>query len=274
MHVVGSNRRCRPALVFALVLAATSTVAAAACADDDSPLQPGTTSVASLPAIATSAATTPTQLAATATPLAQMPRPTVEVQFFDWQEGAVKIVRFFAVIRNPSDRALAGVRVRWDALDATGAIVGSHERALPGIPAASSLSYVGGASDLFLTGIPASVRLTVTDAGRLIDNVPASFTVEETAFQSTDFPLVPGRTAYSVSAALTSPSFSVPRTKVTIFAVLRNAGGDVIGAGFDQPTSIPDPIAPNTRFRVKVPVTSAEGAGVPASAELWAYVEP
>src|SRR5439155_15186823 len=64
--------------------------------------------------------------------------------------GPSRVVRIVARIANDGDRTLEGIQTRWDAYDASGALVGSQTTVHPPLATGQAYLYVGGAGSLNL----------------------------------------------------------------------------------------------------------------------------
>jgi hypothetical protein len=203
-------------------------------------------------------------------PVAAQPNAMVELGYlFVDQED--RFLRFVGLIRNPHAQSIEGMAVRWDALDASGAIVGSRARNLPPIAAGSTWYYAGGAGLFNLTGVPESVKFTVTNPGRLSNAPSTVFAVEGVTVESRPNVLT-NQPQATVTGTLTTGNQPVERRDVTVYAIVKDAEGNIIGATFDSPTSVPDTLDPGTRFRVEIGFIRI--TGTPVTAELIAYADP
>lgn len=180
-------------------------------------------------------------------------------------------VRFVAYLSNPDDRPRAGVRVRWDALDATGALLGGIERELPVLAAGETFTYVGGAGGLILRDLPETVRLTVLRQGQPTDAMPVQIGVRDVTFQpvrsfSTRYPY-----HYRVRATLVIGEAPVRARDVSADIVLRGADGAIVGADFESLSNVPDVLPPGTAVVITSSTisTTTPAARAEVSAAVW-----
>jgi hypothetical protein len=204
----------------------------------------------------------------TPTPLVERIEVAVPFVYIDAER---RFLRFAATIQNPTDATIQGMSARWDALDTRGELVGSLERQLPPIPPHSTFYYLGGAGSRGLEGVPSRVNVVITDPGNPSAVAPTYFVADSVEMDPEPHSLV-DRPSYVVSGNLTTGPMPVERSRITVYALLRNAEGAIVGADFTTPALIPDVLEPHTRFQVQlrdVAVTEP-----PISADLIAYPEP
>ena len=247
---------------------------ATACGGDDGPMKEGTNATAGVstaPALAQAATTgSPTATATVMpTPTPEMPAPGIEVAFVNVDPES-RVLRFAALIRNTSSKTIEGMRVRWDATDASGALVGSFTTGVPPIPAGAIHSYVGGAGSGLLTGVAQNVKLTVVEAGRLSDAPSPYFTVESVQLTREQYPIRGEQ--YQVSANVTTGGQLIRRADLVTGVVLKDAAGNIVGADFDRPTNLPELLPAGTKFRAEVRYIPVKAQ--PATAEVTSYVSP
>ena len=212
---------------------------------------------------------------APAGPPAPAPAPPVEAPgvsaevVFTYVNPEERLLRFVAPIRNGFSRTVEGVTTRWEAIDATGAIVGTQTTRHTAIPAGGTLLYVGGAGSVNLTGVPAGVQLTVIEQGRLSDAPSRLFAVDSVELSNEGTSRRAREREFRVAANITTAAEAVQRSDVTISAILRDAAGNIVGASFERPDNVPETLPPATKFRTEV--RFIETTGPAASAEVIAY---
>lgn len=248
-------------MVRIFLVAVAMAVLLVACGGDDSPIKAGSTSIGGTPT-ATATPTTP-PATPTATPEPK-PAPSVDVVYFFADPGS-RLLRFAAAIQNPASKAIHGLRLKWDALDAGGALVGSFSSVVSDVAASSTYYYVGGAGGALLSAVPSSVKLTVVDGGSFTADPPANFKTEEITLAPEQFEA----NQYKVTAAITTGSAPVAKSKLVLQIVLKDATGKVVGANFDYPSNTPDTIEPGTKIRIESRFIRAQGK--PTTAEITAY---
>lgn len=243
-----------------------------ACGGDSPALPPGTVGTQPSPTHAgpTTAAQSPTATpSSTPTPA---PKPSAELvwTFFSQSE---RFFRALVVLKNPADRAITGVQLRWDALDKDGVLVGSLPSRQPDIPAGGSIFYAAGAGSINLTGPPASLKVTVTEGGRFTDASVSPLVTEAVSFEKAAFPsLSKAPNNYRVAGNVAIGANPVPISALSVVAVLRDAQGIVVGASFVSPPNGPDSLPAGTKIRVES--TSVDATASASAVELYAYVRP
>ncbi len=179
----------------------------------------------------------------------------------------LRLFRFVALVSNRSMKTVEGLTLRWDALDADGVLVGSHTSTMPALPARSTFSYVGGAGEANLSGVPNQVKLTVVNAGRLSNGESGLFTVDSVELNPESVAL--GGKQYRVTANITTRNQTVQSINVSVSAILKDAAGRIVGADFDTLTNLPPQLPANTKFRGEVRFIRVTTA--PVAAEMVAY---
>lgn len=211
----------------------------------------------------TTAAASPTLQADTAT-TAEPPRPQVEVAWFYSSEEP--LLRFVALIHNPADQTLRGVRTEWVAYDDSGSIIGSFEGLRPPIPARATVPYAGGAGDINLTGVPARVEVRIVDSGSYTADEAQTFDVQGVRLAPEAFS---EQAEFRVRARVTTGPDEVRSSTISLVVVLRNAKGEIVGGDFADPENLPDRIAPRTTFNIEVGFIRT--TATPTRAEVIAY---
>lgn len=179
------------------------------------------------------------------------------------------LARFAVEFTNGDDKSRVGVKATWEALDADGVIVGTHNAEIPPILPGEATYYVGGAGGANLTGVPAQIEVEVTDEGEAVSKVePSGVTVESVDFEKTDYSFIPGVRAFEVSLVLVATRDLSPRDISTV-ALLRNKKGKVIGADWGDTDTAPDQITAGEKFRVKSDVYVRNGTPATADAYAW-----
>ena len=264
-----------------LAAIATFVVIFAACGNDDGETAEPTAAPTDTP-VSEQDDVTPTATAEpTATP---EPTPTpepepegaVELQYFEvfrsQHDDETFLVRFAAEVENLAPLPVQGMEVEWTAYDDSGAIVGSHSSRIPALEPGDVHMYVGGASHVHLASEPADVEFEIVREGRLqTDAMPDEFDVSEVSMEPYDFNLYDAD-EYEVSYVVTVGDEDVNRYDLNVGIVLRNEGGDIVGAGFDSaPMNAPDTISAGASLRLDNRVMAAEPA---TSAEVFVNVLP
>lgn len=260
---------------FAAILAGLAMLGAACGGSDpDEGIARGTSATSAPAAAATTearasaaATATPAPVTATPTPTAtpERPAPSMEVAFFS-ANAERRLMRFVGLIKNPSTKTIEGLKVRWDAFAADNALVGSFTANMPAIAGGQTFNYVGGAGAASLTGVPASVKLTVVDGGRLTDAPSGLFAVEPATVQEETFS---NGKEFRASGNVTTPDREIERFNLVINVVFRDASGAIVGAGFDSGTGLPEKIPPATKFRAELRLIEVTARAT--TAEITAY---
>ena len=138
---------------------------------------------------------------------------------------------------------------------------------LPAINALSTITYVGGAGSAILTGLPASVSVTIAKKGDYIPTAATPYLVDSVQFAPASGYYTNGST-YDVSGYVTIGSTEISSANLYVRIVLSNAAGQVVGADFQMPTNLPATLTPGLRIKIDdgfVPVV-----GTPTSAMIEA----
>lgn len=204
----------------------------------------------------------------------ERPAPTVSVTYTFLTTGQSPLVRFVATITNPGVYPVTGAVVSWTAYNSANAIVGSHTHDSYPINALSSITYVGGAGSVNLSGPPAKVTATITNPGTYVRTVPPTFTVSTIAVSNSTIDIYSDATPYTVSADVTiGGTRPVASADLDVSIVLVDASGAPVGATFyDTATKLPAMLNPGTK--VAIQETSVPATGTPTSAVVTAGVDP
>lgn len=195
-------------------------------------------------------------------PKSLKPSPTVEVAWFSATEDP--LLRFVAIIKNPGNKAVAGIETEWVAYDANDAIVGSVRGRRPVVLAGSSLEYAGGAGGAHLSGEPARVVVTIVNPGKFVDEYMPYLSVSNIEIKP-DF----GIGQYEVRATVSTGPEEIASADLEAYSVLKNASGAIVGAEFWYPDSLPERIPPNSAFALLI--SAIEPTEKPTSAEVLAF---
>lgn len=172
------------------------------------------------------------------------------------------VLRFVAKLSNPNNYTLRDVSVEWTALDAQGAIVGSHSGSQPDIPANGFVYYVGGAGSTNLSGTPANVELKVTADGLLTNREAPVISVENVQLVDNGF------SWYTVTAICLTDT-EIKSSQVDGQFIVKDASGNIIGADFWSADNLPDTIEANGRFGASMDYFDLPT--IPQSAEAYMY---
>jgi hypothetical protein len=175
-------------------------------------------------------------------------------------------MRVVSTISNPGLEPISGVKVSWNALDPSGALVGSYSSTIPTINALSAWTYVGGAGDL-LTGTPASATVVPVEKGTYVKQVATPYAADSVQFAVAQYGIYTGATDYSVTGDVTIGANQIPASSLDVVILLTNASGQVVGADFDKPDNLPAVLTPGLRIAIQddVPATS-----MPTTASIYA----
>jgi len=195
------------------------------------------------------------------------PTPTIKQVWFWSETGGTNLTRVVATVSNPGLEPISGVKVSWNALDASGALVGSYSSTIPTINALSSWTYVGGAGSVLLTGTPASAMVVVAEKGSYVKQMATPYTADSVQFGVNPYGIYTGATDYSVTGDITIGKNQIPSSNLDVVIVLANAAGQVVGADFDKPDNLPAVLTPGLRIAIQddVPATS-----MPTGATIYA----
>ena len=195
---------------------------------------------------------------------------TADVVFFGADpDEEFPLARFVAVISNPSDTARDGVEVTWTMFDESNAIVGFKSGTRCPVPANGTLTYVGGAGSVFLFARPSSVEVEVTDDGSSLDEgYTNQVLIESVALEPApqfDFGF------REVSFSLTNTSNeALVADNVDIAIVVKDAQGEIVGAGFHQLENVPDQLQGGSRVAQSASIPADLWTGPATSAEVFA----
>jgi hypothetical protein len=241
--------------------------AVVACGGDSEPAPFSTGTLAQ--STSTAATTTVASPPPTATPTPQ-PKPAAEVvwTFFSPSD---RYFRALVILKNPADRAITGVELRWDAADKDGVLVGSFPSRQPDIPAGGAIYYALGAA-IQLSGQPASVKVSVTSGGRFTDSPIRPLVVDAVSFSKGSSSLFGAPYSFTVGGNVKVGDSPVTVASLNVVAVLKDGEGKIVGASFVSPPTLPDPIPPGTKVRYEDTFLGA--TGVATTAEMYAYIRP
>lgn len=248
---------------------AGSMVILGACGGEETPKVSEPVSTIAATNTATAAPTSPPTATATATAEPE-PELTAELVWFGVETGTLPVLRFVAAVKNPSaTQSIEGMRLRWDALDASGARVGGVERVHGVIGPGETYYYVGGAGAANLSDVPVSVKLTITDPGKYSGAPSSSWVVEEVVLEGDSY----STDLFTAKGSFTAPK-TLPRAQVYVNTILRDAAGEIIDAEFggDVFSTLPETIEAGTKYRVSIAHYKVQG--VPASVEVRVLEEP
>jgi hypothetical protein len=259
----------RPATALAVMAVLGGAIIACGGGSKTAPFPTGTVAQSTSTVAPTTAALPSPTASPTATPIPQ-PKPTAEVvwTFFSPSD---RFFRGLVILKNPSDRAITGVELRWDAADKDGVLVGSFPSKQPDIPAGGIIYYSLGAAAT-LSGQPASVKVNVTAGGSFTNSPVNPLAVDAVSFSKESSSLFGAPYSYSVGGNVTIAGSPVTVAKLTVVAVLKDADGKIVGAAFVSPPTLPDPIPPGTKVRYEDRFLNA--TGVATTAEMYAYIRP
>jgi hypothetical protein len=195
------------------------------------------------------------------------PAPTVKQLWFWSETGGTNLMRVAATVSNPGLEPINGVAMSWNALDASGALVGSHSHTIPTINALSSWTYVGGAGAAELTGTPASATVVVAQKGSYVKQAATPYAADSVQFAVSTYGIYTGATDYSVTGDITIGTNQIPSSSLDVAILLTNAAGQVVGADFDEPSNLPAVLTPGLRIGIQddMPATS-----MPTTATIYA----
>jgi len=195
------------------------------------------------------------------------PAPTVKQLWFWSETGGTNLMRVAVTVSNPGLEPINGVKMSWNGLDASGALVGSHSSTIPTVNALSSWTYIGGAGAANLTGAPATATVVVAEKGSYVKQVATPYATDSIQFAVNPYGIYTGATDYSVTGDITIGADQIPSTSLTVVIVLTNAAGQVVGADFNIPSNLPAVLTPGLRIAIQddVPTTS-----MPTTATIYA----
>jgi hypothetical protein len=172
-------------------------------------------------------------------------------------------------VKNPTAQARDGIETRWEAVDANGAIVGSSNKVHPPLGPESMYHYVGGAGNETLSGMPTSVRVTLTNPGTLTNAGSRFLAVDTITLTKSQTPLHQGLDDYTVSAMISTGAETIDRANMTTSFVLRDQAGSIVGADLAPlARSLPDRLMPGNRYQLTERVTAT---GPAVAAEVTSY---
>jgi hypothetical protein len=195
------------------------------------------------------------------------PAPTVKQLWFWSETGGTNLMRVVATVSNPGLEPINGVTVSWNALNASGVLVGSYSSTIPTINALSSWTYVGGAGGTILTGTPASATVVAAEKGSYVKQLATLYTTDSLQFAVSQYGIYTGATDYSVTGNITIGPNQIPSSSLDVVIVLTNAAGQVVGADFDQPSNLPAVLTPGLRIAIQDDVPAIS---MPTAATVYA----
>jgi hypothetical protein len=201
------------------------------------------------------------------------PHPLSAETVYFWSHPAGRAFLAVVELNNRGDQSLGGIVTRWDAYDATGALLGSHARLQPVLGPGERFAYVAGAGPANLSGSPMRVIVSLVEAGRPVIAPYPFLGIDDVRILRQASSTTEGMTDYLVTLTATTGAEPVGRRDLIVDVVLRDESGAVVGAIFSAVfTSLPDRIPPHTAFpvEVRVPVPG----GTPTQADIAAYSRP
>lgn len=197
--------------------------------------------------------------------------PDIQVQVVHTYFNDDPFGRFIFKITNPADETRVGATTTWKAMDKDGVIVGSYDASLPPIGPGDTWYYVGGAGSPILSGVPAQVKVEVTNKGQLKSGEFKSLvTVEKAEFKRAAFDLYKNAQDYEVTAVLTS-SGDVKTTDIKSAVLLLDGTGKIVGGDFLSFLFAPENLAAGEKLSVQASVAVSEGT--PEKVEVYTWAE-
>ncbi len=193
--------------------------------------------------------------------------PTVKQLWFWSETGGTNLMRVVATVSNPGLEPINGVKMSWNALNASGALVGSYGSTIPTINALSSWTYVGGAGSAYLNGMPASATVVVAENGSYVTQMGTPYVADSVQFAVSQYGIYTGATDYTVTGDITIGANQIPSSSLDAAIVLTNGAGQVVGADIDVTQNLPAVLTPGLRIAIQdhVPATS-----MPTTATIYA----
>lgn len=225
-------------------------------------------------------ALTPTPIAVTRQATTSAPTPIQQsgsVSVEPIYQGFVNDQRTFvaaALVRNSTGATRVDVRIRFDALDPAGVVVGSTTDTLPPLPAGADFTEVLYGRTNAENAQVKTVRSVIESVGRTPRNgepaLQPLFTVADVQMEKYETRFTRNRNAYRVEAVVKNFDREVERSKVAVSYVFRDATGKVIGAARRSLLgSFPEVITPSMSLRVDSgPV---DMVGTPSQVDVHAH---
>ena len=188
------------------------------------------------------------------------PAEAEEIWFNSYEENTY--FRFVVKVSNPNNYTLRDVKTEWTALDVNGYIVGSFSHSQPDIPANGNVYYIGGAGSAHLSGIPASVKVSISSEGLLTNRVAPKIEVENIQVINNGYGM------YTVSADCQSDS-EIKSSQLDGEIIVKNANGDISAANFWDAEDLPDTI--NEKGKFKISESFFDLPDIPKNAEVCMY---
>ena len=200
------------------------------------------------------------------------PDPAINQLWFWSATGGTNLMRVVASVSNPGLEPISGVKVSWNALNASGALVGSYSSTLPTIDALTSWTYVGGAGSANLTGPPTSATVVAAEKGSYVTQEATPYTADSVQFVITPYGdiVYPGASGYTVTGNITIGANQIPSSSLDVNIVLTSASGQVVGADFDQPNNLPAVLTPGLRIAIQ---DEAPATSMPTAATIFSAPE-
>lgn len=195
------------------------------------------------------------------------PPLTAEVTYTSFTKDP--LARFVVEFKNTGDKTRVGVKATWKALDRDGAIVGSYDKDVPPIGPSGTVYYVGGAGGANLNGVPARIKVEVTDEGEAVSEPePNEVKVGKVSFKKAEFNFNPGMTTYDATMVVTALR-DLDTSEIDSAFLLRGARGKILGAEWGDAGSAPAKLSKGENVVLKASIDVKSGS--PNSVEGYAW---
>lgn len=175
--------------------------------------------------------------------------------------------QFATRVTNGTGTTIEGARLRWDALDGSGVIVGSKSAAMPRIGPGVTFIHVAG---MGVTAQPSTLSLAIENAGKPSEKPGAQLQVDSVEWGQQ--PNSSRDPSYRVSFNLTNGPETASSYDLSYAIVLRDSGGAVVGVREQgYVTGTPDSLPPGSRMKQTQEYIKAKGT--PAAVEVYAWYE-
>lgn len=163
-------------------------------------------------------------------------------------------VDFVVRLTNSSDTTVCGITMTVQALDSSGANVGTAEVAMPDVPAASDFDYfgnIGGTAFSTLSGQPATVTVSDVSPAQTGSVLLPQLKVSEVKLAKANaanlFTKAPY--AYDMNARVTNDTGQVLSTQVRQQVIVYDSAGKPVGGGDGSSDNQPRKLAPGSSYR-------------------------